>query len=174
MADQSTIDELMARLADEDRDAFSPLFRALWGPALRVCERLVPREADAADAAQVAMMKILERAVEYDKRQPALAWAMGIAAWECRTVLQRQKRRKESFGEPLLSDSGSGADDLERRVLLRATAEAMGALSELDQETLLSTFWETEPTATGSTLRKRRQRALTRLRDSFRGLYGYG
>lgn len=121
------------------------------------------------------MMKILERAVEYEKRRSAaLPWPLGIAAWECRTAMRRQKRLKASLGEPLLSDWGSGAEDQEKRVLVKAAVKAMGALSEVDQETLLSTYFETEPTATGSTLRKRRERALTRLRDSFRRLYGHG
>lgn len=173
MLEPSEIDELMGRLADGDRDAFSPLFRALWTPALRVCERMVPRQADAADAAQAAMMKILERASEYDKKRPALPWALGIAAWECRTVLRRQERLKESLGEPLLSDWGAGADEVEQKLLVQAAMHAMGRLSERDQETLLSTFLETEATASGATLRKRRERALDRLRDSFRRLYGF-
>ncbi|MBI3179922.1 MAG: sigma-70 family RNA polymerase sigma factor, partial [Deltaproteobacteria bacterium] len=82
MADSADLDMLMSRLAEGDRDAFSPLFRALWPPALKVCERMLP-EADAADAAQGAMLKILERANEYDRARPALPWALGIAAWEC-------------------------------------------------------------------------------------------
>ena len=61
MAEAAELDALMGRLADGDRSAFSPLFRALWGPALKVCQRLVHGEADAADAAQAAMMKIYKR-----------------------------------------------------------------------------------------------------------------
>lgn len=161
---------LMARLADGDREAFSPLFRALWSPALKVCSRMIGREADAADAAQGAMMKILERAGEYDKQRPALPWALGIAAWECRTFLKRQRRHKESDEEPQLSDSGAAVSEAERRLLLEAAMQAMGTLSDADQETLVSTYWGTAPA--GATFRKRRERAITRLRDAFRRIYG--
>ena len=172
MADAAELDALMGRLADGDRSAFSPLFRALWTPALKVCQRLVHSEADAADAAQAAMMKILERAGEYDKKRPALPWALGIAAWECRTLMKRQLRLKESAEEPVRSDEGSTADEVEQKLLVSAAMHAMGGLSEADQETLVSTYWETATTVGGATLRKRRERALTRLRDTFRRLYG--
>lgn len=172
MADPPELDKLMGRLADGDRSAFSPLFRALWDPALKVCQRLVHAEADAADAAQAAMMKILERAGEYDKKRPALPWALGIAAWECRTLLKRQHRRNESPEEPVLSDGGSTAQQVEQKLLVSAAMHAMGTLSEADQETLVSTYWDTAGSVGGATLRKRRERALTRLRDTFRRLYG--
>jgi len=171
MVEASELDGLMARLADGDRSAFSPLFRALWTPALKVCQRMV-QEADAADAAQAAMMKILERAGEYDKTRPALPWALGIAAWECRTLLKRQQRHKETAEAPVRSDEGSTALEVEQKLLVSAAMHAMGTLSEADQETLVATYWDTAANVGGATLRKRRERALTRLRDTFRRLYG--
>jgi RNA polymerase sigma-70 factor (ECF subfamily) len=166
------VDVLMGKLADGDRAAFSPLFRALWTPALKVCQRMLHAEADAADAAQAAMMKILERAGEYDKKRPALPWALGIAAWECRTMIKRQQRQKESAEPPQLSDGGATADEVEQKLLVSAAMHAMGTLSEADQETLVATYWDTAAAVGGATLRKRRERALTRLRDTFRRLYG--
>ena len=117
-------------------------------------------------------MKILERAGEYDKKRPALPWALGIAAWECRTLMKRQLRQKESAEEPQLTDGGSTADQVEQKLLISAAMNAMGTLSDSDQETLVSTYWDTAASAGGATFRKRRERALTRLRDSFRRLYG--
>lgn len=162
----------MGKLADGDRAAFSPLFRALWTPALKVCQRMVHAEADAADAAQAAMMKILERAGEYDQKRPALPWALGIAAWECRTLMKRQQRLRETAEEPVLSDGGSTADEVEQKLLLNAAMHAMGELSKADQDTLTATYWETAAAVGGATFRKRRERALTRLRDTFKRLYG--
>ncbi len=172
MAQQSEVDVLMSRLADGEREAFSALFRALWAPTLSLCGRMLNREADAADAAQAAMMKILERATEYDKKRPAMPWALGIAAWECRTLLKRQHRHKEDEGEPQQSDAGAGADEVEQRLLVEAALHALGALSETDQQTLIATYWDTAAVGQGATFRKRRERALTRLRDSFRRIYG--
>lgn len=172
MSVPSDIDRLMGELADGNRDAFSPLFRALWSPALKVCQRMTRSDADAADAAQAAMMRILERAGEYDKRRPAVPWALGIAAWECRTLQRKKHRLRETDTTPVVSDDGATAEELEQRELLGAAMHALGTLSENDQQTLTSTYWDTAAAASGATLRKRRERALTRLRDSFRRLYG--
>lgn len=174
MSEASQLDALMSRLADGDRQAFSPLFRALWVPALKVCQRMLQQEADAADAAQAAMMRILERASEYDKQRPALPWALGIAAWECRTLLKRRERLKETAQEaPPSADGNPSSEAVEQKLLLAAALHAMGALSSADQETLISTYWETAAPVSGATLRKRRERALSRLRNSFRRLYGF-
>ena len=69
-------------------------------------------------------------------------------------------------------DSVSQDDDYARDELVRAAVEVMGTLSDTDKETLLSTFWEEAASVGGATLRKRRERALSRLRDAFRRLYG--
>ena len=172
MAEPSELDVLMGKLADGDRSTFSPLFRALWPPALKVCQRMLHAEADAADAAQAAMMKILERAGEYDKQRPALPWALGIAAWECRTLIKRRHRQNETAEEPQLSDGGATAGEVEQKLLVSAAMHAMGTLSQADQETLTATYWDTAASVGGATFRKRRERALTRLRDTFRRLYG--
>jgi len=79
------IDGLMARLAEGDRSVFTLVFTRLWEPTLRLCQSLLKNEADASDAAQEAMQKILERAGDYDSSRPAMPWALAIAAWECRT-----------------------------------------------------------------------------------------
>lgn len=168
------LDALMARLAEGDRAAFAPVFRALWPRVHRLCLRLVHSDADAEDAAQQAMEKILSRASEYDPKRAALPWALGIAGWECRTLRKRQSRRRELSDEaaPEAHDARPGADDaLAERDLVAATMAALGTLSASDQETLLATYFEHATSAGGATLRKRRERALGRLRLAFRRLY---
>src|SRR4029079_7538387 len=86
----------MARLADGDRSVFPQLFAQLWPPIRRLCLSLLQNEADAADAAQEALQKILERApADYERSRPALPWALAIAGWECRTLLRKRQRRHE-------------------------------------------------------------------------------
>lgn len=167
-----SLDVLMARLAEGDRAAFTPVFQQLWEPTLRLCTRLMGNDADGADAAQTAMVKILERASAYDRSRPALPWALGIASWECRTLLTRRSRRNETDAARPESDEGGAVEAQERRLLLDAAMTAMGTLSENDQQTLLATFWEYATPVDGATLRQRRSRALTRLKDAFRRLYG--
>lgn len=169
------LDELVVRLAEGDRSAFSPLFSLLWPRLLRLCSSLLKNEADAADAAQQAMAKILERAFEYDPRRSALPWAMAIASWECRTILRKRVRRREVPEEWAQERSFDDAEALYvEKELVAAALGAMETLSDTDQETLLATFWEHNTTARGATLRKRRERALVRIRAALRKLYGLG
>lgn len=169
------LDQLMARLADGDRSVFTEVFRRLWPPTLRLCVSLVKHKADGADAAQQAMVKIFERASDYDRERPALPWALAIAAWECRTLRRwRARRREASADAPEQAQIVEAEHELVSRDLVRAALSSLGELSELDQETLLATFWEEEGSASGATIRKRRERALERLRIKFRRLYGIG
>jgi RNA polymerase sigma-70 factor (ECF subfamily) len=162
----------MARLAQGDRSAFTAVFQALWPRTLKLCAGILKNDADAADAAQQALTKILERASEYDPRRPALPWALGVASWECRTVLKRRARRREVAVDEGLLGAVSEPEDAVERQLLEAAVTALGTLSDTDKETLLATFWEEAASVGGATLRKRRERALVRLRDAFRRLYG--
>ncbi len=173
MSEPSELDPLLKRLAQGDRDAFTPVFQALWEPTRVLCARLLGDGADASDAAQSALLNILQRANEYDWRRPALPWAMGIATWECRTHLKRTSRRRESTDAPPESDGGAAVEEQEQRLLINSALEAMKTLSAADQQTLVETYWETASQVSGATLRKRRERALTRLRDAFRRLYGF-
>jgi RNA polymerase sigma-70 factor (ECF subfamily) len=165
----------MASLADGDRSAFTPVFRLLWGPTFRMCMSMLKNEADAKDAAQQGMEKILARASSYDASRPAMPWALAIAAWECRTLRQARRRRRETPEELVKEPMTSGAeDDIAQRDLTHAALDALGHLSEADKETLIATFWEESPDVSGATFRKRRERAVHRLRDAFRRIYGIG
>lgn len=172
---QEELGTLLTRLADGDRSVFSLVFRRLWGPTHRFCTSLLKNEADASDAAQQAMEKILERASDYDPTRSPMPWALAIAAWECRTLRRKRFRRREADEREMGEPATDGAEDeIQQRDMARAAVTAMGELSKLDQETLLASFWDESTTATGTTLRKRRERALERLRGAFRRLYGFG
>jgi RNA polymerase sigma-70 factor (ECF subfamily) len=171
----SGLDGLVAKLADGDRAAFAPMFRLLWPPALRLCRSMLKNDADAADAAQQAMEKILERASGYDRTRAALPWAMAITAWECRTIIRKRSRRREVGSDLAPETAAEGADvELEQRQLLQSALDALGELSQADRETLLATFNDEAASVTGATFRKRRERALKRLRSAFRSIYGLG
>jgi RNA polymerase sigma-70 factor, ECF subfamily len=167
-----TLDASMARLARGDRSAFTTVFQALWPRTLRLCTGILKNEADAADAAQQALAKILERADEYDPARPALPWALGVASWECRSLLKRRARRREvEADDAVFGATADGEEAAVERQLVDAAVTALGTLSDSDKETLLATFWEEAASVGGATLRKRRERALTRLRAAFRRLY---
>lgn len=170
--DPSSLDTLMTRLAEGDRAAFTPVFQLLWGPVLRFCKSLLGSEADAADAAQEAMQKILQRASDYDRARPAMPWAIAIAAWECKTIRRKRTRRREVDDGTHDVGGAHAEDELVQRDLTAAAIAALGELSESDREALIATFWDEAASVSGATLRKRRERALDRFKKTFRRLYG--
>ncbi len=172
---QEELRAMLARLADGDRSVFSAVFKQLWTPTYRFCVSLLGNEADASDAAQEALAKVLARASDYDPTRPAMPWALAIAAWECRTLKRKRFRRRESAEDDRLEPTTDNtAEEIDRRDMTNAALTAMNELSELDRETLMATFLDESATASGATFRKRRERALDRFRAAFRRLYGYG
>ena len=176
--DEEHLDALMARLADGDRAVFSRVFERIHGPIQRLCFSLLKHEADAADVTQEAMQKIFQRASDYDSTRPAMPWALAIAGWECRTLLRKRGRRREApeTDAPETGDTQRAGsepeDDIVQRDLTDAAMNALGQLSDADRETLVATFWDEAASVSGATLRKRRERAIDRLRGTFRRLYG--
>ena len=171
------LDQQMALLADGDRSAIEPLFRALWPPVHTYCERVLGRGADADDAAQQAMEKVFVEAVRYDRKRRALPWAVTIALWECRTV-QRRRQRERTVSLEVAPEVASFSATPEKAAidgdLLAAASAIFDQLSPSDHEILRLTLEEggdLPADVSGPTLRKRRERAFTRLRDAWRRVY---
>ena len=162
----------MTRLASGDRSAFHPVFEALW-PVVRrfVSAQLQPAEAD--DVAQAALLKVFERAADFDPDADALSWALGIAAWQVRTARCRVHRRGEGALEPALAladarpspEDAVIAADLERELQL-----VLGELRAPDLETLTLLARGERPR--GPTFRKRVERSLARLRTAWSFRHG--
>jgi RNA polymerase sigma factor (sigma-70 family) len=178
MDDLTQLDQQMARVADGDRTLIQPLFRALWPFVHGYCERALGGGADADDAAQEAMAKVFVEVVRYDKTRRAVPWAIAIAVWECRTVRRRRHRARTV---PLDAAANSSAPERtpEEAIIVRDLLDAAGIafdqLSPVDREVLRLTFEqdiEAHTGASGPTLRKRRERAIGRLRETWRRLYG--
>lgn len=172
------LDDLLARYADGDRGAFDPLFAAVWPVVVQFCRRYVDDAADAEDAAQRTMIKLAEQAHRYDRERPALGWIFALAVWECRTTRRRRQREGRRHA-PLdaLAEATRGRDDpeheLAQRELGAALHAAVGGLPELDRQTILDDLrGQLDPAVGAATRRKRRQRALDRLRSIWRVTHG--
>ncbi len=166
----------MAQLAAGDRDAFAPLYEALWPLLRRFTGRALPSAADAEDAAQEALVKLFRRAVEFRPDGDAIAWALGIAAHECMTVRRRAWRRGPHVAlEGELADPGPTP---ERAAIARdldaAAQAALSGLRAADREAILASLRSRrgERAAVAATLRKRLQRALARLRAAWGAKHG--
>lgn len=165
--------ELLAALADGDRSAFAPLYAFLWPRVRAFCRRTLHSDVDGDDAAQEALVRIFERASEFDRERDATAWALGIAAWQCRTSRQRQRRR----GEVELPDEPMGgvAPGFEERQLELAAIEVLGQLRQGDIRAILAVVQDDESLRDGlppATFRKRFERAVGRLRAAWGSRHG--
>ena len=157
----------LAELADGNRDAFDPVYERVW-PLVRGFVRRQLSPAEAEDVAQEVLLRVFARAGEYDRRRDALAWILGIAAWEVRTVKTRFRRRREdALGDDLAARAGGDPTPEEaalERERDRTVERALAALDPKDAGTLRSYMREARPDVPPATFRKRVQRALGRAR----------
>jgi RNA polymerase sigma factor (sigma-70 family) len=165
---EEELDACMSRLAEGERAAFDPLFRALYPRAVRLARRELG-EALAADAAQSVLMNVFAHAGEFCAGKPVLPWFYAIAASELRTLRRRGviARRREA-AETLAADLASRDDpesELAERELYDALARAIASLDDDSAGAIASMLHGTErPSVTASAFRKRVSRAYARLR----------
>jgi RNA polymerase sigma factor (sigma-70 family) len=168
------LNAMMVRLADGDRTAFDGAYVLLWPALLGFCRRaLAPNDAE--DAAQLALLKVFDRAATFQRDKDALTWAITIAAWEVRTIRKRHLRSKSKSIEP--DDQVSPTADPEQTALehelIETAREVLGTLSDDDRATLAATFDEERPSGvSAATFRKRRERAMSRLKEAWRRIHG--
>jgi RNA polymerase sigma-70 factor (ECF subfamily) len=173
-ARRKAIHHAMVRLSDGDRTAFDVLLDDLWPVILSFAERGVGRGADAEDIAQEVFYKVCARIAEFDRSRDGLSWAFGIASYEIMTHRRRLQRRREVLDEASVAGQLDGAASQEEQLLAREIAlafeQAVGSLTEEDRVSL--GLVDGTPDAAGATLRKRKQRALDRLRGIWRHIHG--
>lgn len=165
----------MLRLADGDRSAMPRLVEQLWPVLLSYAERGL-RDAQAAeDVAQEVLFRISSRISELDRSRDPLSWAFGIATFEILSQRKRSQRRHETLVGETPPEAEKAAPSVEDAIiqaeLHAALADALGQLSPEDTEHLgLANAAQRGPATPA--MRKRRQRALERLRAIWRNIYG--
>ena len=159
----------LTRLADGDRQAFDAVYRHLWPVVHGLAARYLPPD-DVDDAAQVALLKLFERASEFDPARDAAAWAIGVAMWEIRTVRRRAWRRRDTTDLDAAAElPGSDASPEESAIaasLAAAIGRTLATLRPEDREALLQ--FAREERTMGAGFRKRLQRARERMRAAWR------
>lgn len=171
--DRTRLNTAFGRLADGDRAAAREVFDTLWPVVHRFCARAIGGGTGADDLAQQALVRLFEQASEFDRDRDALAWALEIAAWQCRTERRRRGRSKEGALEPAFDAPVAHASPeltVETVELHRALDAALADLPERDRETLRAVLDESGEG--GATWRKRKERALARLRLVWRTVHG--
>lgn len=173
-ARRKSIHEAMVRLSDGDRAAFDVLVDQLWPVIFSFAQRGLGHIADSEDVAQEVFYRICSRIADFDRSRDALSWAFGIASYEILSHRRRVQRRREVTSDVYAStradDSSSQEEQLIARELESTMAQIVGTLTEDDRELLGRR--DGVAAGSGATLRKRRQRALERLRGIWRHVYG--
>lgn len=163
----------MVRLAEGDREAFGCVFDELWPGLLAFTQQAMRGSPDAEDLAQQALLKVFSRISEFDTGRDGVAWAFGIAAYEVRTQRRRVQRRREVA--TAVDHVPDGARSPEEVVLdedlNRALNVALGELSASDRAVLAPNGEHQMPGPVDAAGRKRRQRALERLRAIWSRFY---
>lgn len=169
---RARLNESMARLADGDRTVFGEVYGGLRPLLVALARKLLGSGADADDAAQQSLVKLFERAGDFDRDREVVSWAFAICAWECRTIRKRGQRRREIDLEGAPEEFASETPESETiaRDLEQAAAEILGTLPANDRETLRAVLEDVGPA--GATFRKRKERALARLRAAWRRVHG--
>ena len=173
--DNGELEALMLRLAAGDRAAFDPLYEKLWPLVQRLAARMMVGAPEAEDAAQEAMIKLFARASQFEPGRSVTTWVLAITAYECRTLLQRQRRRREAPSplEPRTNDAARSPEDVAiAQDLEEAAREVLGTLRANDIETLQASARGDRPDLPQPTFRKRLERALARFRTAWSARHG--
>ncbi|HEX6393684.1 MAG TPA: RNA polymerase sigma factor [Acidimicrobiales bacterium] len=110
-----------------DRSALESLLRDHYDKVFAVCHRLVGNDADAADAAQEAMISVVRGLDRFDGRSSFSTWAYRIAYNASVDLLRRRSRRAASsidepgqpFDHPTMDSVGSVDDKLDISLALQ-------------------------------------------------------
>lgn len=165
---EDDLDRAMSRLAQGEREAFDPVFRALYPRALRLARVKLPADR-AADAAQSMLMKVFSRAGEFGPGRPALPWFYALAASELRTHERRYVTHCQRAAGDALAETVPDSTDPERELALRELAASLTrALAALDDDSARAISFllhgTERPAVSETALRKRISRAYARLR----------
>ena len=167
----------MAAAADGDRAALDPLFQALWPIVAAYTTRLLGDRTLGEDAAQDALVALFGQLDRFDRERDALTWALSHATWTVRTHRRKVMRRAETDALPEASGPYQAGphlhpeDSIARRDLVRAALEELATLGPRDIEIITAALVdddELRKCLAPATFRKRLERALARLRTSWR------
>jgi RNA polymerase sigma-70 factor, ECF subfamily len=161
----------MTAAADGDRAAVEPLFHALWPVGVDYATKLVGDRALAEDCVQEALVKLFAQVDKFDRERDGTTWALAFVTWQARTIRRQRERRREDdiASDPAVTELGSDP------IFRAAVEELLASLPPRDREVIEAAMLEDDDvrcTMSAPTFRKRLERALTRLRLSWRSRHG--
>ena len=164
-AREADLDAWMSRLANGDRSAFDPLYRALRVRARRFAQMRVGEEA-ADDVTQGALLRVFARASEFTPGKPCLPWFYAIIANEIRAAQRKDARLVPTeLADDAIVDRHDAEAQMIERELGRALELAVESLDD-DAATAIAAVLGRAPlpSCAPATFRKRVSRAYAKLR----------
>lgn len=174
-AQRAQLNEALRRLQRGERAAADDVFALLWPVLKGFAARWLSGSAQAEDVAQQALLKVFSQVAAFDARKDALTWALEVTVWECRTERKRRARsRAEGWSGTAERAPGPSTPEgeVEEAELSAALAEVVAGLSDVDRAEVARVL--AEEAAGDAAARKRRQRAVERLRQLWRTFHGEG
>src|SRR3954467_4090507 len=165
----------MVAAADGDRAAIEPLFQLLWPVTVAYATRFVGDAALAEDCAQDALVRLFAQVDRCDRERDGLTWALTHATWQCRTARRRRERQRETAHVERDGGAVDGRSSIEERELARAALDTLASLAPRDREVIAASLTDDDELRRAiapATFRKRLERALGRLRTSWRSRHG--
>jgi len=172
-AQRAQLNAAMARLQRGERAAADDVFARLWPVLKAFAGRWLLGSPQAEDVAQQALLKVFSQAADFDPSRDALTWALEVTVWECKTERQRVARRRvDGWNEAAERAPAPSTPerDVEAAELSAALGDAVEGLSEADRAEVARVV--AGEAAGDAAARKRRQRALERLKRLWRTLHG--
>ena len=156
--DDAALGLVLAVLAG-DASAIDRWFRAEHPQVYRLCLGFLADEAEAEDAAQDAMLHLLDHLADWDRSRPWRAWRNAVVLNHCRDRLRRTDARRRAHERSVLErdDGGHGVlpdpgDELARAEVLDVLRATLAALSPREREAFVLHDLEGHPTEEAAAL----------------------
>jgi RNA polymerase sigma-70 factor (ECF subfamily) len=174
---EPTDEDLLARVADGDRDAFGDLYRRYARAVLGLALRRLGDRGRAEDAAQEAFASVWRAAGTYRRdRGPVAPWLYAVAR---NAIADRGRARVEPPAEPLEtpSEAPGPEDQAEQSWLAWRVHRALETLPDSERSVLELAYWSglsqsevaTELGIPLGTVKTRTRAGLARLADELEG-----
>ncbi|MEU3571384.1 sigma-70 family RNA polymerase sigma factor [Kitasatospora sp. NPDC036755] len=172
------LEELLARVARGDQDAFSRLYDAVAAPVLGLVRRVLRDPAQSEEVAQEALLEVWRTAARYRaERGEVMPWVLTIAhrravdrVRSAQAAADRDQRAAAASHAPVFDEV---AEQVEGRLEREQVRRCMKTLTELQRESLTLAYYQgyTYPQvaevlgAPLGTVKTRMRDGLIRLRD---------
>ncbi|MCA8954239.1 MAG: sigma-70 family RNA polymerase sigma factor, partial [Planctomycetes bacterium] len=135
--------ELLRGAANGDATAVDTFCRAQHPEVYRLCLGFLACAAEAEDAAQEAILRLLDRLSQCDPTRPFTTWRNRVVLNLCRDRLRRAARRRVAESRSAEQRAGSGAasdagfDALDRAELQQLLTRALRILPQREREAVV-------------------------------------